>query len=77
MVVPQNDKDKYAAWEKYKFNKMFVGSDQKGNPQQEKYEEQFMGTGVEFVYLPHTDGISSTQLTHVIKSIIDEDSIKS
>lgn len=36
-----------------------------------------MGTGVEFVYLPHTDGISSTQLTHVIKSIIDEDSIKS
>lgn len=29
-VVPQTDKDKFGAWEKYHFNKMFVGSDWKG-----------------------------------------------
>ena len=66
-VVPQLDKDKLAAWKKYKFNKMFVGSDWKGTPQWEKYESQFAPLGVEIVYLPHTDGISSTQLTDLIK----------
>ncbi len=66
-VVPQFDKDKLAAWKKYKFNKMFVGSDWKGTPQWENFESQFAPLGVEIVYLPHTDGISSTQLTDLIK----------
>lgn len=72
MVVPQPDKNKMKAWEKYHFDKMFVGSDWKGTPQWKKYEEEFKPLGVEIVYLPHTDGISSTQLTAVIKDILDE-----
>lgn len=40
-VVPQTDKDKFGAWEKYHFNKMFVGSDWKGTPQWNKYEEHY------------------------------------
>lgn len=76
-VVPQTDKDKFGAWEKYHFNKMFVGSDWKGTPQWNKYEEQFAGKDVEIVYLPHTDGISSTLLTGVIKNILDEQPEKS
>ena len=71
-VVPQEDKNKYAAWEKYKFNKMFVGSDWEGTPAWLNYEKQFAPVGVEIVYLPHTDGISSTKLTSVIKNILDE-----
>lgn len=71
-VVPQTDKNKYEAWEKYHFDKMFVGSDWQGTPQWEKYERQFAPIGVEIVYLQHTDGISSTQLTEVIKDILDE-----
>ena len=71
-VVPQYNKDKFAAWEKYHFNKMFVGSDWQGTPQWKSFEEQLIPYGVEIVYLPHTDGISSTQLTNVIKGIIDE-----
>ena len=71
-VVPQLDKNKVAAWERYHFDKMFVGSDWKGTPQWEKIEEQFKPLGVEIVYLPHTDGISSTKLTGVIKNILDE-----
>ena len=66
-VVPQTDKNKFAAWEKYHFSKMFVGSDWKGTPQWNAFEKQFQPIGVEIVYLPHTDGISSTELTHYIK----------
>lgn len=72
MVVPQPDKNKMAAWEKYHFQKMFVGSDWKGTPQWNEFEEQFSPLDVEIVYLPHTDGISSTELTEVIKDILDE-----
>lgn len=71
-VVPQTDKNKMGAWEKYHFNKMFVGSDWKGTPQWNEYEKQFSAVGVEIVYLQHTDGISSTQLTGVIKKVLDE-----
>lgn len=66
-VVAQEDKDKLAAWERYHFNKMFVGSDWKGTPQWNRYEKQFSKTGVEIIYLPHTDGISSTELTSFLK----------
>lgn len=66
-VVPQTDKNKFAAWEKYKFNKMFVGDDWKGTEIWNKFEEQFLKVGVEIIYLPHTDGISSTLLVEKIK----------
>ena len=71
-VVPQEDKNKLGAWEKYHFDKMFVGSDWKGTPQWKKYEQELKPHGVEIVYLSHTDGISSTQLTGVIKGLLDE-----
>ena len=71
-VVPQPDKNKLAAWEKYHFNKMFVGSDWQGTDAWNRFEEQFRPLDVEIVYLPHTDGISSTKLTGVIKEILDE-----
>ena len=71
-VVPQVDKNKMAAWEKYQFDKMFVGSDWKGTPQWAEFEREFKPLGVEIVYLQHTDGISSTKLTGVIKNILDE-----
>ena len=61
-VVPQPDKNKLAAWERYHFNKMFVGSDWKGTEAWKGFEKQFAPLGVEIVYLSHTDGISSTLL---------------
>ena len=65
-VVPQIDKNKFAAWEKLRFNKMFVGSDWQGTPQWQGYEQQFATVGVEIIYLSHTDGISSTMLREKI-----------
>lgn len=61
-VVPQFDKDKFGAWKKYHFNKMFVGSDWKGTETWNAFEKQFAPVGVEIVYLEHTDGISSSIL---------------
>lgn len=65
-VVPQIDKNKFAAWEKYHFHKMFVGSDWKGSAAWTRFEEQFAPYGVEIVYLDHTDGISSSILRNKI-----------
>ena len=67
-VVPQYDKNKFAAWEKYGFDVMFVGSDWEGTPQWKRFEEQFRPVGVSIVYLPHTDGVSSTILTNKLKN---------
>lgn len=66
-VVPQTDKNKFAAWEKYRFNKMFVGSDWQGTDIWNKFEAEFAPIGVEIVYLQHTDGISSTILRNKIQ----------
>lgn len=71
-VVSQKDKNKVGAWEKYHFHKMFVGSDWKNTPQWIEFEKQFAPLGVEIIYLPHTNGISSTKLTEVIKDILEE-----
>lgn len=61
-VVPQVDKNKFGAWEKLHFNKMFVGSDWQGTPQWQFFENQFKPFGVKIIYLPHTEGISSSML---------------
>ena len=65
-VVSQENKNKLEAYEKYKFDAMFVGSDWQGTPQWEKFEEEFKPLGVNIVYLPHTDGTSSTLLSEVL-----------
>ncbi len=70
-AVPQTDKNKMGAWERIHFNKMFVGSDWKGTDVWKAYEKQFEAVGVEIVYLPYTDGVSSTQLTKLIKEMLD------
>lgn len=66
-VVPQPDKNKLAAWEKYQFNKMFVGSDWKDSVVWNGFEKQFAPLGVDIVYLEHTDGISSSILRKKIQ----------
>lgn len=71
-VVSQKNKNKLEAWELYKFDVMFVGSDWKDTPQWNKYESDFSKLGVKIVYLPHTNGISSTKLTNYIKNKLEQ-----
>jgi glycerol-3-phosphate cytidylyltransferase len=67
-VVPQLNRDKFAAWEKIQFDVMFVGDDWKGDPLFSKTEKEFNKVGVEIVYFPYTKGVSTTELKHKIKS---------
>lgn len=66
-VVPQMDREKFAAWERLKFNKMFVGDDWKGSALFNQLEEQFKPHGVEIVYFPYTKGTSSTFLKETLR----------
>ena len=68
-VVPQIDKNKIGAYLKLskRFHRMFVGSDWQGTPQWIQFEKDFAPYRVEIIYLPHTDGISSSILREKIK----------
>lgn len=64
--------DKMVAHELFHFDAIFIGDDWKGNVRWEQTEEELKKVGADLVYLPHTDGISSTALTSVIKEILDD-----
>ena len=51
-----------AFWQKFHFNALFHGDDWKGSPMYEQAQTAFKKVGVSAVFLPHTDGISSTLL---------------
>lgn len=61
-VVPQMNKDKLAAYDKYKFDVMFVGDDWKGSELFSKCEEELNKRGSKVIYFPYTKGTSSTIL---------------
>ena len=58
--------DKFAAWEKYHFDAIFHGDDWKGSPMYEEIERKLSEVGCEMVFLPHTDGVSSTDIVKKI-----------
>lgn len=60
----QEDSD---AWELWHYTKLFVGSDYKGTERFERYEKILGEKGVEIVYFPYTQGISSTEIREMIK----------
>jgi glycerol-3-phosphate cytidylyltransferase len=68
-VVPQKIRDKYAAYEKYKFDVMFVGDDWKDNPLFIDVEKKLKVQNVDVVYFPYTQGTSSTILRNVLNDI--------
>lgn len=65
-AVPQTSMNKMDAWERYRFNALFHGSDWKGSEMYNKMVEGFERVGVDIVFLPHTEGVSSTLLSEVL-----------
>ena len=63
-VVSQESMDKVAAWEKLHFDVIFHGDDWKGSSMYNDIEEKMKKLGVAMVFLPHTQGTSSTQLAN-------------
>lgn len=68
-AVPQEDINKFKAWEKLKFNILFVGDDWFRNDSWTQMEERFNQVDVRIVYFPYTKGISSTILSDILKKI--------
>lgn len=68
-VVPQTSMDKIEAWKELHFNVLFHGSDWKNSPMYNSIIQEFQQYNVEVVFLPHTDGVSSTQLSEVIRKL--------
>lgn len=61
-VVPQTSMNKMDAYKELKFDAIFHGSDWKGSDMYTKLAEEFAEVGVDVVFLPHTEGISSTMI---------------
>jgi len=66
-VVPQTSMDKFAAWEKLHFNRLFHGNDWKGSAMYNEVEAKLKAVGVEVVYFPYTQGTSSTLLAERLR----------
>ncbi len=69
-VVEQSDMDKFSAWERHRFHRMFVGDDWRGDPEWLALEGRFHPHGVEIVYFPYTAHTSSSRLREVLDSIV-------
>ena len=71
-VVPQTLMDKFAAWEKLHFNRLFHGNDWKGSAMYNEVEAKLKAVGVEVVYFPYTQGTSSTLLAERLRGWREE-----
>ena len=59
-AIPQTTMDKMVAYKELHFDALFHGSDWKDSTMYGEIEKAFSAIGVDVVFLPHTDGISST-----------------
>lgn len=67
-VVPQKDMDKAKMCKKLHANYLFVGDDWYETDKWKEYEKQLSKIGVEVIYFPYTDKISSTKLRKEINN---------
>lgn len=65
-VVPQNSMDKLDAWQEYHFDVLFHGDDWKNTSMYNEVEKKLKTVGCDIVFLPHTDGTSSTLITEFL-----------
>ena len=61
--------NKMGAWEKHRFDLMFVGDDWKGTEKWNQLEHDFSKVGVEIIYFSYTTHTSSTKLREILDKI--------
>lgn len=72
MVVPQESMDKLDAWKRLHFDAVFHGDDWKGSSMYDAVERDLQKVGCDLVFLPHTEGVSSTALSKIIYDHIEQ-----
>lgn len=65
-VIAQDTMNKMRAWKQLRFDVMFHGDDWKDSPMYQKYIDDFAKINVDIVFLPHTDGTSSSKIKEII-----------
>jgi glycerol-3-phosphate cytidylyltransferase len=60
LVVPQTMQDKFAVWERLRFDTWVVGDDWFDTDKYQGYKKQLEDVGVHCVFLPYTVGVSTT-----------------
>ncbi len=65
-VVAQTTMNKMIAWEKLHFDALFHGTDWQNSEMYKKIINDFSAIGVDVVFIPHTEGISSSILAEKI-----------
>lgn len=68
-VMQIDSLDKSISWKQKHYELLFIGDDWKGNERWKKTEMQMAEYGVRVVYLPHTEGTTSTLLREKLKGI--------
>lgn len=66
MAVPQETMDKLDAYQRYKFDIIFVGNDWYQTEKWNQLNETFEKLGVNIVYIPYTKGTSSTLINEIL-----------
>lgn len=69
LAVPQETMDKMDAWQRYKFNAMFVGDDWYQNERWKELDRQFGDLGVRILYFPYTKTTSSTLINQTLERL--------
>lgn len=67
-VIITETLDKLEIRKMINFDAIFIGDDWKNNDRWQKTKKEMAEYGVDVVFLPHTDGISTTQITAEISS---------
>jgi glycerol-3-phosphate cytidylyltransferase len=70
--VRVDDNGTVPVFEKYRFDKLFIGSDHKEDPRWISVDETLRKSGSRVVYFPYTAHTSSTKLTAVIDKYTEE-----
>lgn len=65
-AVPQESMDKMDAFNRYKFDIMFVGDDWYKTDKWQDFEKQFQEVGVKVIYFPYSKGTSSTLINKTL-----------
>ena len=65
-VIPQEDMDKLAVWDKVKFDVMFVGDDWYETDKWQAIEKEFAERGVKVIYFPYTKSTSSSLINETL-----------
>jgi len=67
-AIFQDDIDKFKAWEKIKFDILFVGDDWKGNEKWNEWEKKLNEVNVKINYIPYTKNISSSLIRNKLNN---------